>query len=171
MTVRYAQPLIPLSTVRILMRMQACEHLDDQSEQCAGQNEAGGILIGRYRGPHVEVAHCTVPGPTDIRTRMSFVRKDPMHERLARWAWRCSGHTLTNVGEWHTHPSGDISPSWRDKQTWREVAIRLSRPAVFVLAVPGSWGLFVQDEQSWQAVRFDVVEYSASGRVFGFAAR
>lgn len=83
--------------------------------------EAGGILIGSYRGPHVEVSECTVPMPGDQRLRHMFDRKDPGHERAARDAWRRSHHTQTYVGEWHTHPEDHPSPSWLDRRTWSNV--------------------------------------------------
>ena len=83
--------------------------------------EAGGILIGSYRGPHVEVSECTVPMPGDPRLRHMFDRKDPGHNRAASAAWRRSQYTQTYVGEWHTHPEDHPSPSWLDRRTWSNV--------------------------------------------------
>jgi integrative and conjugative element protein (TIGR02256 family) len=84
--------------------------------------EAGGILIGSYRGAHMQIVECTTPPPRDRRSRVLFDRRDEGHQRMALERWRASSKTLTFVGEWHTHPESHPSPSSIDRQTWRRVA-------------------------------------------------
>jgi integrative and conjugative element protein (TIGR02256 family) len=99
-----------------------------------GAREAGGIFIGCYRGPHVEVDHCTVPQPGDIRLKFLFHRKDEAHRRRAMEAWRNSGSIRTCVGEWHSHPEDYPSPSWMDKCNWRRILQRQgSEPLLFMI--------------------------------------
>src|SRR5260370_32544279 len=74
--------------------------------------EAGGLLLGRYRGPHVEILRCTAPMPGDVRTRFGFVRQDTGHQRAATAQWSESGGRINFVGEWHTHPELRPTPSW-----------------------------------------------------------
>jgi integrative and conjugative element protein (TIGR02256 family) len=57
----------------------------------------------------------------DIRRRFSFDRADHQHQAAAYAAWRESGHTLTFVGEWHSHPEAVPSPSGLDRRTWAKV--------------------------------------------------
>lgn len=103
--------------------------------------EAGGILLGCHRGPHVEILDCTVPMRQDRRSRFSFVRRDPGHQRTALAAWQTSGRTVNFVGEWHTHPEEVPTPSGVDRNTWvHEMARRRSDPLVFVIA--GSVALY-----------------------------
>ncbi len=45
--------------------------------------EAGGILIGSYRGPHIEIVDCTTPMLFDRRRRTLFDRRDPGHQLAA----------------------------------------------------------------------------------------
>jgi hypothetical protein len=52
-------------------------------ESLESSREAGGILLGRYRGPHVEILRCTTPMPKDHRTPFGFVRQDKGHEEIA----------------------------------------------------------------------------------------
>src|ERR1700730_6975363 len=66
--------------------------------------EAGGVLLGRYRGPHIEIMNCTTPLPEDLRTRFSFVWQDKGHQKAAIKEWLESGGSINFVGEWHTHP-------------------------------------------------------------------
>ncbi|PIT06435.1 hypothetical protein TSA1_31500 [Bradyrhizobium nitroreducens] len=82
--------------------------------------EAGGILLGCYRGPHVEILECTTPMPLDRRTRNGFVRRDPGHQRRALEVWKVSDRTVNFVGEWHTHPEERPSPSRVDRDTWAD---------------------------------------------------
>lgn len=103
--------------------------IDDEKEV-----EAGGIFIGAYRAKHIEVVSCTVPMATDIRGRYSYDRKDLGHQLAATAAWKDSGHTLTYVGEWHTHPESFPTPSFQDKWTWRRVMKRRSSlPFLFLI--------------------------------------
>lgn len=89
-----------------------------------GENnrEAGGILIGSYRGAHIQVVECTTPLFRDRRSRVLFDRRDEGHQRIALDRWRASEKTVTFVGEWHTHPEPDPLPSPMDRRTWRRVA-------------------------------------------------
>lgn len=96
--------------------------------------EAGGILIGCYRGPHVEICDCTTPLPLDIRRAHLFDRRDPGHQAAAHDAWEQSGGTDTFVGEWHTHPVADPMPSAVDLGTWRSIMQRTPAALVFLIA-------------------------------------
>jgi integrative and conjugative element protein (TIGR02256 family) len=97
--------------------------------------EAGGILLGSYRGPHIEVLQCTTPMRKDARTQFGFARRDPGHQRAAELAWRESGKTVNFVGEWHTHPEHHPRPSRVDRNTWADQMLRRHpHPLVFLIA-------------------------------------
>jgi integrative and conjugative element protein (TIGR02256 family) len=96
--------------------------------------EAGGILIGSYRGPHIEISDCTTPLSADIRQAHLFDRRDPGHQACALRAWRASGKTATFVGEWHTHPQDDPAPSGIDLRGWKTLLERTVDPLVFLIA-------------------------------------
>ncbi len=98
------------------------------------QKEAGGIFIGSYRGPHIEINTCTTPMPRDVRRPTLFDRSDPGHQATALNAWKMSGGTETYVGEWHTHPVDDPIPSNLDLQTWRAVMKIFADPLIFLIA-------------------------------------
>ena len=96
--------------------------------------EAGGILIGQYRGPHVELVGCTLPLRGDVRTRFGFERGDAGHAARAKEAWERSGRVQTFVGEWHTHPEDHPMPSHVDLRTWDRLRVRLrDDPLVFMI--------------------------------------
>lgn len=103
--------------------------------------EAGGILLGCYRGPHVEVLQCTTPMRKDSRTRFGFVRRDPGHQRAADGAWRSSGGTINFVGEWHTHPEDHPRPSNIDRNTWAKL-MRKRRHDALIFLIAGRVGFY-----------------------------
>ncbi|PDS34685.1 hypothetical protein CO665_29465 [Rhizobium anhuiense] len=105
-----------------------------------GETEAGGILIGSYRGNHIHIHQCTVPLRKDLRKKYLFDRKDRGHQLAAMLAWTKSLGTETFVGEWHTHPEDFPVPSSIDRGTWREIIKRKEVPVVFViLGRKGMW--------------------------------
>lgn len=106
-----------------------------------GETEAGGIFIGSYRGKHIEIFDCTVPLRRDVRKRFLLDRKDRGHRLAAMKAWSLSLGTETYVGEWHTHPEDVPIPSSIDRGTWREITMKRSVPAVFIImGRAGIWG-------------------------------
>jgi integrative and conjugative element protein (TIGR02256 family) len=106
-------------------------------------HEAGGILIGSYRGDHIEISACTLPMPKDKRQRYLFHRTDKGHNGAALAAWKASGHTDTYVGEWHTHPEDHPTPSTIDRLTWVRLTMFASDPMIFVIGGRKSfwWGV------------------------------
>jgi integrative and conjugative element protein (TIGR02256 family) len=114
--------------------------IEDFSRPMEIKREAGGILLGSYRGPHVEIIGCTTPLPRDRRFWNLFDRKDPGHREEAVRCWQQSGKTVTFVGEWHTHPEATPSPSFVDRSTWRRIARRHKfGPLVFVIRGISGW--------------------------------
>jgi integrative and conjugative element protein (TIGR02256 family) len=84
--------------------------------------ESGGILLGKVRGPHVEIIEATHPTRIDIRSRYSFQRSPLFHRRRAFQQWRSSKGAVRYLGEWHTHPEDHPSPSKVDLKEWRKLA-------------------------------------------------
>lgn len=102
--------------------------------------EAGGLLIGYRRGPHLEIIDATVPLPKDKRKRTFFDRRDSGHEKYILRRWAQSEKTAGYLGEWHTHPQGTPSPSYLDISEWRKVIRRTRSPMVFIiLGTNGMW--------------------------------
>ena len=86
--------------------------------QHAGECEAGGVLLGCYRGSHIEVVSATRPGPGDIRKPLSFIRRCSSHKQEALKQWNESDKSITYIGEWHTHPQIKPYPSQTDFTNW-----------------------------------------------------
>lgn len=76
--------------------------------------EAGGILLGNRRGPHIELLKITKPQTADIRRRHSFDRRSVRHSDIAISEWKDSNGCIDYLGEWHTHPEENPQQSQID---------------------------------------------------------
>jgi hypothetical protein len=83
----------------VLVHYPVIALLDESAEQCRDTDEDGGILIGNYRGPHLEITSFTRSAPGDERQCYSFMRQDSAHQKIATKAWRESRETTTFIGE------------------------------------------------------------------------
>lgn len=136
-------------------------------QSCRAQPERGGILIGRQRGPHLEITDYTEPGAMDASALYSFTKSDPKHGLAAKAAGRQSGGTDTYLGEWHTHPQGNPVPSDIDRGTWKTVSKQQGAMMAFVIVSPTAWGVYAIDGQDfvlWR--RVESAEINGQGCVF-----
>lgn len=111
----------------VLQRLVVFRQLDSWAP------EAGGILLGYRRGNHTQIIDLTVPTKRDVQRRFAFFRHATDHQVAATRHWKESGETMDYVGEWHTHPEDDPSPSGVDLRNWKDIASNASRPMFFVI--------------------------------------
>lgn len=86
--------------------------------------EAGGMLLGRLivESNDVIVDEVTEPAALDRRSRYFFMRSKKHAQQRVSSAWEESDHTRNYLGEWHTHPEDDPSPSAVDLDNWHRIA-------------------------------------------------
>lgn len=100
--------------------------------------EAGGVLLGRRIADTFDVVvdAATEPMAADRRSRFRFVRHRRGHQLAIDRAWRRSGGRLGWLGEWHTHPEPDPTPSAVDRLDWRRklVVDRYDESLFFLIA-------------------------------------
>lgn len=78
--------------------------------------ETGGILLGPDTISAILISRAGDPGPRARRTEHSFLRDLWHAQSLANAAWYEDGHQW--IGEWHTHPAGDLAPSALDLHSY-----------------------------------------------------
>lgn len=139
--------------------------LEEIKRSCADQPETGGILIGSYRGPHLEIREISEAGPTDKRMLYSFCKQDPSHEKKAKDAWKASNFTETDIGEWHTHPYGRPDPSATDLRTWKRLVKENKRTMLFIILSPQGMGVYKVTEAWWGkgVIRLNLSEHGEIG--------
>lgn len=106
--------------------------------------ETGGILVGRRQGGDVIVTAASGPGPNAKATEQLFERDGPFcQEFLERVAAR-SEIPVDYVGEWHSHPASDATPSPRDtrslEDTARDPDYLTESPVMVIVAFPTGVG-------------------------------
>lgn len=121
------------SGAMLLIEPRVLERLAPFRQMATSAPEAGGILMGYRRGPHTHVTEATLPTARDVQRRFGFFRHATHHQRVALRRWKESSETMDYVGEWHTHPDDDPSPSGVDLKHWREIAQASSKPMVFLI--------------------------------------
>ncbi len=86
-------------------------------EQKIGQPEAGGILLGKHilEEQYYLITDITVPSKYDSAGPVSFLRNYRNAQIIIDKQWEESQGTVNYLGEWHTHPWENPTPSSTDK--------------------------------------------------------
>jgi integrative and conjugative element protein (TIGR02256 family) len=111
--------------------------LDYQRQVDVASHEAGGMLLGRLiDGTNdVVVDEGTEPTAKDRRGRFFFDRAKAAAQHYINLVWRQSKSTRVYLGEWHTHPEDDPTPSDHDLGNWRRIAKKARYDQDFLIFV------------------------------------
>lgn len=85
-------------------------------EQIGNRFESGGILIGLIYKGHIEIKEITVPGKLDRLGQFFFIRSKNGAQSRINKAWKKTTGALNYLGEWHTHPIQNPTPSQDDRK-------------------------------------------------------
>jgi len=105
---------------RIVFGATSLKVLNNYRQLTSKCTEAGGLLFGRHLldCDHIAVDKLSTPQPGDIRERCYFFR-GPQHQKIAVRNWKSSKGTCAYLGNWHTHPEPNPTPSSTDLTDWR----------------------------------------------------
>ena len=83
-------------------------------------SEAGGMLLGRLisNSDDLVIDEATEPSKRDQKGRYFFFRRRSHAQKRVDEVWCGSQHTVNYLGEWHSHPEDDPSPSITDINNW-----------------------------------------------------
>src|SRR6266403_962419 len=86
--------------------------------------EAGGMMLGRLvvESSDLVVDEVTEPTKRDRKGSFFFIRRRRRSQRRVNQAWLGSNGTLNYLGEWHSHPEDDPTPSHVDIENWRHIS-------------------------------------------------
>jgi integrative and conjugative element protein (TIGR02256 family) len=112
--------------------------------RAASPVETGGILVGTRKGDDVLVLSASDAGPNATSTQEMFLRDGAYCQAFLERKARELGPGIDYVGEWHSHPSSDATPSLRDERSFREIAadphVLAQAPALVVIGLAGAGG-------------------------------
>lgn len=117
----------------ILFESEPLTSMDQYRQDAKEKSEAGGILLGFRRNSHLHITIATLPQQSDRRQRYSFKRSPLHHQQVALRQWRASQMTMDYLGEWHTHPESNPSPSSLDISEWKKIGKERASPMVFAI--------------------------------------
>lgn len=115
----------------------------EQLARDAAPNETGGILVGVRERNCVRIIVASGPGPNAESTPVKFIRDG---EFCAAFLKEAAAHHpgADYVGEWHSHPTGDVGPSARDIASLIDVAADADYmtecPVMLITGAPGGTG-------------------------------
>jgi len=83
--------------------------------------ESGGVMMGRFIKDckDLVIDKVTQPMDGDRQSRYGFKRLSPLHQEILDKEWMASKGTCNYLGEWHTHPEDDPTPSSVDINDWK----------------------------------------------------
>ena len=126
----------PCDSALVYLSVQPLEVFSRYVQEREKSSEAGGILLGHVRGTHLEILEATEPSFWDRRFRYFFERMPYRHQGIDRRRWSASNGFIRYIGEWHSHPQDQSSPSSIDPHEWQLLAKgRCDRRALLSLIV------------------------------------
>lgn len=128
----------------ISLSQQVLEVFRRHAQIRPGDVEAGGVLLGRVRGPHIEVIEATQPTRWDLRLPFFFQRSPRQHRTVAQSRWLQSGGEVGYIGEWHTHPEDNPTPSTTDVREWSALARQRGHGSALLTAIVGRQTLYLE---------------------------
>lgn len=101
----------------------AVERLSSFIQTKLADREAGGVLLGRLLGDpgDIVIDDISAPLPKDKRSLFSFWRARDPHQKRVNEAWKASDGACNYLGEWHSHPEDDPTPSSHDISEWKRI--------------------------------------------------
>lgn len=117
----------------------ALSTLNGQRQLKESDPESGGILLGRaiLNSADIVLDDVRLPMAGDQQSRTRFYRLKWPAQYAIFHAWICSGGSTNYLGDWHTHPELDPTPSVQDRQNWMNIARRrrFGGPDLFFIIV------------------------------------
>lgn len=110
-------------SIQLILTDTVLRAMADHAQHDLKAAEAGGILIGHEPKAmgRLIIDRMTPPQASDRRSRCRYTRDPAAHQALLESEWAASGGRRTYMGEWHTHPEADPTPSWLDRRSNRRV--------------------------------------------------
>ena len=107
-------------------------------------NESGGILIGQIKDDNIYILKASIPNKFDKSSRYYFECDKDAAQIIINYEFYNSNHKSIYIGEWHTHPENNPTPSSLDKKTIRKQFKnnKLNEP-LLILIIQGLKNIYV----------------------------
>jgi len=124
-------------------------------------NESGGILFGQISDNNIYILKASTPNKYDRASRYSFECNKDAAQILIDFEFINSSNKTIYIGEWHTHPENNPSPSGIDKGMIKNQYFknRLNEP-LLILLIQGLKGLYVTlyDGSKIESIEYEIIK-------------
>lgn len=131
------------SNLTIEVAANALNTIADEAKRSSDGLETGGILLGHDTPRRISIRQAGGPGPNAQRGPRTFLRDRDHAQQLADAAWQEDSSQW--IGEWHTHPSTDLIPSYLDLNSYlrhlRDPELHLDRFLAVIVGLGPSGGI------------------------------
>ncbi len=126
---------LPRSQQRLVFMPPALEAFLN-FRQIKNEPEAGGILFAQFDFPTIRIAAVTTPHKSDQRWKTLFIPNRILQRRTIKNHFKKGYHF---IGEWHTHPEQNPTPSRLDLKSMREAFLKSNHELnYFIMAIVGN---------------------------------
>lgn len=121
------------NTHQIFFSKKAVDEFESIQKNAMTSDENGGIILGIIGGEYLYVESVTSACVKDERTRYAFLRQDEKHLDVWNSINNDTNGRIGYLGEWHSHPEKNPSPSKIDKEEWKKIKNELGEPLLFII--------------------------------------
>jgi integrative and conjugative element protein (TIGR02256 family) len=126
---------LPHSKQRLVFIPSALEAFSN-CRQMRGEPEGGGLLFAQFEFPTIRILVVTRPHRTDGRWMTLFVPNRILQRRTIKNKFKKGYHF---IGEWHTHPEQNPTPSGLDLKSMREAFLKSNHELnYFIMVIVGN---------------------------------
>lgn len=117
----------------------------DKYKQSKNQNESGGIILGYVcENNNIYISKISQPNAFDKSTRYSFERNKNIAQKIVNSEFYESDGKVIYLGEWHTHPEPNPSPSFVDiKMIKKQYNNNIINEDFLILLIQGTESLYL----------------------------
>lgn len=136
--------IVKLSSYEIYFSDEVIQIFKSYIQNERKKPEAGGILFGQVLENKIYILKASIPTKFDKANRTSFERSREVAQILVNYEFYNSNRRIIYLGEWHTHPENNPSPSFQDRKMIKE-QINLGKPneEYLLLIIQGITHLYI----------------------------
>lgn len=124
-----------MGNYQIAFHVEPLAILDHFTQRGKSQPEAGGVILGKLIGDEIQVIRLSVPTGLDKASRLNFERHKLSAQIIIDYEFYNSNGEMVYLGEWHTHPEANPTPSEPDRKMIGQQYQNKGRKTDFLLLV------------------------------------
>lgn len=105
-----------ISNYDLHLHIQPKKILEKFTQYKSTDPEAGGIILGKIIDNQINILKLSIPTSLDNSSRTNFERNKLSAQIILDYEFHNSNGQLVYLGEWHTHPESNPTPSKTDLQ-------------------------------------------------------